>query len=260
MIQTIRSKDRYHLESDWLDTYWHFSFDSYHDPANMNFGPLRVFNDDTFGPAGGFPLHSHREMEIVTYIIDGALEHHDDLGNTGVIRPGEIQRMSAGTGVRHSEYNHSKKDPVHLVQLWITPAVQHLQPSWEQKSFSLADRSGKLLPIAVPAGKNGKASRAPCKFIRTRRSILPCSRPANPPRTRLPKAAALTFFDRWQITTQRRDARAGRPGAGCKRTRIATFRRGGRDRRGFPATRFAVISDGKASNYSAPSVSSRPLC
>lgn len=155
MIQTIRSKDRYHLESDWLDTYWHFSFDSYHDPANMNFGPLRVFNDDTFGPAGGFPLHSHREMEIVTYLIDGALEHRDDLGNTGVIRPGEIQRMSAGTGVRHSEYNHSKKEPVHLVQLWITPAVHRLQPSWEQKSFSLADRSGKLLPIAVPAGKNG---------------------------------------------------------------------------------------------------------
>jgi quercetin 2,3-dioxygenase len=155
MIQTIRSKDRYHLESDWLNTYWHFSFDTYHDPANMNFGPLRVFNDDTFAPAGGFPMHAHREMEIVTYLIDGALEHRDDLGNTGVIRPGVIQRMSAGAGVRHSEYNHSKKDPVHLVQLWITPAVNRLQPSWEQKSFSLADRSGKLLPIAVPSSKNG---------------------------------------------------------------------------------------------------------
>ena len=154
MIQTIRSKDRYHLESDWLNTYWHFSFDHYHDPANMNFGPLRVFNDDTFAPAGGFPTHGHREMEIVTYLIDGALEHRDDLGNTGVIRPGEIQRMSAGTGVRHSEYNHSKNDPVHLVQLWITPTVKGLPPSWEQKSFSLADRSGKLLAIAVPASKN----------------------------------------------------------------------------------------------------------
>ena len=154
MIQMIRSNERYHAETDWLKTYWHFSFDHYHDPKNMNFGPLRVFNDDVVAPAGGFPLHGHREMEIVTYIIEGALEHKDNMGNIGVIRPGEIQRMSTGTGVRHSEYNASKKDPVHLVQLWIMPTVQHLQPSWEQKSFSLADRSGKLLPIAVPAGKN----------------------------------------------------------------------------------------------------------
>jgi len=158
MIQTIRSKDRYHLETDWLSTNWHFSFDSYHDPNNMNFGPLRVFNDDTVAPAGGFPLHSHREMEIVTYIIDGALEHKDSMGNTGVIRPGEIQRMSAGTGVRHSEYNPSGTDHTHLIQLWIMPALQHLRPSWEQKSFSLSDRSGKLLAIAVPAGQNGNTS------------------------------------------------------------------------------------------------------
>jgi redox-sensitive bicupin YhaK (pirin superfamily) len=155
MIQMIRSNERYHAETDWLNTTWHFSFDHYHDPANMNFGPLRVFNDDVVAPAGGFPFHSHREMEIITYVIEGALEHRDDMGNIGVIRPGEIQRMSAGTGVRHSEYNSSKKDPVHLLQLWIMPSVQHLQPSWEQKSFSLADRSGKLLPIAVPAGSNG---------------------------------------------------------------------------------------------------------
>jgi redox-sensitive bicupin YhaK (pirin superfamily) len=158
MIQTIRSEDRYHAETDWLSTNWHFSFDHYHDPENMNFGPLRVFNDDTVAPAGGFPLHSHREMEIVTYIIDGKLEHKDNMGNTGVIRPGEIQRMSAGTGIRHSEYNPSEKDPVHLIQLWIMPATQHLRPSWEQKSFSLSERSGKLLPIAVPAGKNGNTS------------------------------------------------------------------------------------------------------
>jgi quercetin 2,3-dioxygenase len=158
MILTIRSKDRYHLETDWLSTNWHFSFDTYHDPENLNFGPLRVFNDDTVAPAGGFPLHGHREMEIVTYLIDGALEHKDSMGNTGVIRPGEIQRMSAGTGIRHSEFNPSDKHPAHLIQLWITPAVQHLRPSWEQKSFSLSDRSGKLLPIAVPAGKNGQGS------------------------------------------------------------------------------------------------------
>jgi redox-sensitive bicupin YhaK (pirin superfamily) len=155
MIQTIRSKDRYHAESDWLSTNWHFSFADYHDLNNMNFGPLRVFNDDTVAPAGGFPSHAHCDMEIITYVIDGALEHKDNMGNTGVIRPGEIQRMSAGTGIRHSEFNHSKKDPVHLIQLWILPAVQHLRPTWEQKSFSLSERMGKLLPIAVPINQNG---------------------------------------------------------------------------------------------------------
>jgi redox-sensitive bicupin YhaK (pirin superfamily) len=157
MIQTIRSNQRYRFETDWLTTYWHFSFDHYHDPSNMNFGPLRVFNDDVVAPAGGFPMHGHREMEIVTYIIQGALEHKDNMGNIGVIRPGEIQRMSAGTGVLHSEYNPSKKEPVHLIQLWITPSVDGLKPSWEQKSFSLADRTGKLLPIALPAGSNGSS-------------------------------------------------------------------------------------------------------
>jgi quercetin 2,3-dioxygenase len=158
MIQTIRSKDRYHFETDWLSTNWHFSFDHYHDPRNMNFGPLRVFNDDTVSPAGGFPFHSHREMEIITYVIEGALEHKDSMGNTGIIQPGEIQRMSAGTGIRHSEFNPSVKDPVRLLQLWIMPAVQHLRPSWEQKSFSLSGRSGRLLPIAVPVGKNKNGS------------------------------------------------------------------------------------------------------
>jgi redox-sensitive bicupin YhaK (pirin superfamily) len=158
MIRTIRSKDRYHAETDWLSTNWHFSFDHYHDPENMNFGPLRVFNDDTVAPAGGFPFHGHREMEIVTYMIDGALEHKDNVGNTGVIRPGEIQRMSAGTGIRHSEYNASQKQPAHLLQIWIVPSVRNLQPSYEQKSFSLADREGKLVAIAVPLGKNGNGN------------------------------------------------------------------------------------------------------
>jgi redox-sensitive bicupin YhaK (pirin superfamily) len=151
MMQIIRSADRYHFENEWLSTYWHFSFDHYHDPANVSFGPLRVFNDDVIRPAGGFPQHGHREMEIVTYIIEGQLEHRDDLGNVGVISPGEIQRMSAGTGVRHSEYNGSKEKPVHLVQLWLLPAVKNLEPSWEQQRFSPADRTGRLLPIAVPA-------------------------------------------------------------------------------------------------------------
>ena len=155
VIQTIRSKDRYHAETDWLSTNWHFSFDHYHDPNNMSFGPLRVFNDDTIAPAGGFPLHGHREMEIVTYLIEGALEHRDNMGNAGVVRPGEIQRMSAGTGLRHSEYNASTDEPAHLIQLWLLPAERSLQPSYEQKRFSLARRKGKLLPIAAPVGKNG---------------------------------------------------------------------------------------------------------
>lgn len=152
MLQVIRGKDRHHVDAGWLSTYWHFSFDDYYDPDNISFGPLRVFNDDVIQPASGFPLHPHNEMEIVTYVIDGTLEHKDSMGNTGQISPGEIQRMSAGTGLRHSEYNASKTKPVHLVQLWIMPAVDHLKPSWEQKQFSVAARSGKLLPIAVPAG------------------------------------------------------------------------------------------------------------
>jgi redox-sensitive bicupin YhaK (pirin superfamily) len=121
----------------------------------MNFGPLRVFNDDVVAPGRGFPEHGHQDMEVVTYVINGALEHKDNMDNVGVIRPGEIQRMTAGTGVRHSEYNHSKMDPVHFVQLWILPAENNLPPSWDQKSFSLDQRSGKLLQIAVPAGTNG---------------------------------------------------------------------------------------------------------
>jgi hypothetical protein len=160
MIQVIRSDERHHVDAGWLSTYWHFSFDDYYDPNNVSFGPLRVFNDDVIRPSGGFPTHPHREMEIVTYIIDGTLEHRDHMGNIGTIRPGEVQRMSAGTGVRHSEYNPSSTDPVHLVQLWIQPAVKGIPPSWEQKSFSQEKRIGALLPIAVPAGKkaNGAVS------------------------------------------------------------------------------------------------------
>lgn len=151
MIQIVRSQDRYHFETDWLSTYWHFSFDHYHDPANVQFGPLRVFNDDMIRPGGGFPMHSHREMEIVTYVLEGELEHRDSMGNAGRIGAGEVQRMSAGTGVRHSEYNASEKVPLHLVQLWVLPAVKGLEPSWEQKRFTRDERAGRLLPVAVPA-------------------------------------------------------------------------------------------------------------
>ena len=158
MIQIIRSKDRYHFETDWLSTYWHFSFDHYYDPGNVQFGPLRVFNDDVIRAGGGFPLHGHKEIEIVTYVIEGELEHRDSMGNVGRIGPGEVQRMSAGAGVRHSEYNASKEKPLRLVQLWLLPAVKGLVPSWEQKKFTREERAGKLLPVAVPVGSGDTSS------------------------------------------------------------------------------------------------------
>ena len=151
MLQVIRSDERYHFETDWLSTYWHFSFDHYHDPANLHFGPLRVFNDDVVRPGGGFPMHAHREMEILTYVLEGQLEHRDSMGNTGVIGPGEVQRMSTGAGVRHSEYNASKSEPVHLLQFWILPAVKGLEPSWGQLCFTPEERRERLLPVAIPA-------------------------------------------------------------------------------------------------------------
>lgn len=150
MTQIIRAGDRYHHDAGWLSTYWHFSFDHYHDPANIQFGPLRVFNDDVVQPSSGFPMHGHREMEIVTYVLSGTLEHRDSLGNIGQIGPGEVQRMSAGTGIRHSEYNPSETEPLHLLQLWIIPDVRGLAPSWEQKQFTREQRTGRLLPVAVP--------------------------------------------------------------------------------------------------------------
>jgi len=158
MIKIIRSNEHYHNEEDWLSTNWHFSFDHYHDPQNMNFGPLRVFNDDTIQPAKGFGFHPHRDMEIVTYVIDGELEHKDNQGNHGVIQPGEVQRMTAGSGIIHSEYNHSKETPLRLVQLWIFANKRGLEPSWEQRKFSKEERNGRLLPVIVPENAdNGNA-------------------------------------------------------------------------------------------------------
>jgi redox-sensitive bicupin YhaK (pirin superfamily) len=148
MIQIIKNEERYHFESDWLSTYWHFSFDHYYDPQNMGFGPLRVFNDDVVQPSSGFPTHAHSEMEIVTYVLEGELEHKDSTGASDSIRPGEVQRMSAGTGIRHSEYNPSAEQPVHLLQVWIIPAVSNLPPSYEQLRFTKEQRTGKLLAVA----------------------------------------------------------------------------------------------------------------
>ena len=147
-MQIIKAKDRFHLEGDWLSAYWLFSFDRYYDPNNMTFGPLRVFNHDTVQGGGGFPTHSHREMEIVTYVLDGALRHKDSTGGAGLIRAGEVQRMTAGTGVAHSEFNASEKDTVKLLQVWVLPEREGLTPSYEQKQFTAEQRTGALLPIA----------------------------------------------------------------------------------------------------------------
>ncbi|HEX4951706.1 MAG TPA: pirin family protein [Blastocatellia bacterium] len=148
MIQKIAAQDRYHLESDWLSAYWLFSFDRYYNPNNMAFGPLRVFNHDTIKGGAGFPTHPHREMEIVTYVLQGALAHQDSMGGKGLIRPGEVQRMTAGTGVAHSEFNASETDVTKLLQMWVLPERAGLTPSYEQKQFTAEERTGKLLPIA----------------------------------------------------------------------------------------------------------------
>ena len=147
-MRIIRAEDRFHLESDWLSAYWLFSFDRYYDPSNMTFGPLRVFNHDTVKGGGGFPTHPHREMEIVTYVLEGALRHKDSTGGAGLIRAGEVQRMTAGTGVAHSEFNASGEEAVRLLQMWVLPERDGLTPSYEQKRFTTEERAGALLPIA----------------------------------------------------------------------------------------------------------------
>lgn len=146
-IQVIRCEERHHQNFGWLDTRWHFSFAEYHDPANENWGALRVFNDDVIEAGQGFGMHPHRDMEIVTIVLSGELEHKDSLGNRGVIRPGEVQVMSAGRGITHAEYNHSKEKPLHLLQLWIFPRSKGRTPRWEQRVFDDAQRQGKLLPV-----------------------------------------------------------------------------------------------------------------
>ncbi len=153
MIDKIKASDRYHIESDWLSAYWLFSFDRYYDPANLGFGPLRVFNHDQVAPGAGFPTHPHREMEIVTYILEGALTHKDSTGGRGLIHTGEVQRMTAGTGIAHSEINTSLDQKVRLLQMWVHPATDGLTPSYEQKQFTPEDRLGKLLPIASGQSK-----------------------------------------------------------------------------------------------------------
>jgi len=158
VIRVIPAAERYHFQSDWLSTYWHFSFDNYYDPDNVSFGSLRVFNDDTIAPGGGFPEHAHREMEILTYVLEGQLEHRDSLGNRGVIGAGEVQRMSAGTGIRHSEFNASKTEPVHLLQFWIHPCGA--RPETLVGAEAIHTRAAPLAPAGRslrPAARGGVA-------------------------------------------------------------------------------------------------------
>ncbi len=150
-----KAGDRGRVKIDWLQSYHTFSFGSYHDPNFMGFRSLRVINDDVVSPGGGFATHGHRDMEIITYVLSGALAHEDSLGTGAVIYPGEVQRMSAGTGIQHSEFNNSDTEPVHLLQIWILPDTLNLPPCYEQKSFPTAEKQGKLRLVAARDGRDG---------------------------------------------------------------------------------------------------------
>jgi len=158
MINIRRSEDRGGGDYGWLNTRYTFSFNTYHDPKFMGFRSLRVINEDHVAAGQGFPMHPHRDMEIITYILEGALEHKDSLGTGSVIRPGDGQRMSAGSGIRHSEANPSKTDAAHLLQIWILPDREDIKPSYEQKAFPAEEKRGKLRLIASPDGKNGSVT------------------------------------------------------------------------------------------------------
>jgi hypothetical protein len=158
MIKIRKAHERGHADHGWLDTWHTFSFADYHDSEQMGYSSLRVINDDRVAPGVGFPTHSHRDMEIVTYVLSGALEHRDSMGNGTVIRPGEVQRMSAGTGISHSEFNASPSEAVHLLQIWIMPEKRGITPSYEQKFFDAAEKLGKLRLVASPDGSEGSVA------------------------------------------------------------------------------------------------------
>jgi redox-sensitive bicupin YhaK (pirin superfamily) len=147
LIQLIPSSARHITDNGWLLSRFSFSFADYNDPDNMNFGAIRVFNDDVIQPESGFGMHPHRDMEIISYIIEGTLEHKDSMGNIGLVEAGEVQRITAGTGILHSEYNTSSTDQVHLLQMWVLPKERGLTPSWEQRKFTKAQQLNQLLPV-----------------------------------------------------------------------------------------------------------------
>ncbi len=155
MITIRKSDDRGRANHGWLDTHFTFSFADYFDPEHVQFRTLRVMNDDRVAGGGGFPMHPHRDMEIVTYVLEGALQHRDSMGNGSVIKPGDIQYMSAGTGVTHSEANASKTEPVHLYQIWMMPDKRGHQPAYDQKNFTEEEKRGKLRLLASPDGREG---------------------------------------------------------------------------------------------------------
>lgn len=158
MFAIRRAEERGHVNHGWLNSYHTFSFGDYYDPRHMGFSNLRVINDDTVSPRGGFGTHGHRDMEIISYVLDGALRHEDSLGNGSVIRPGDVQRMSAGTGVRHSEFNASDLEAVHFLQIWLIPEVNGLKPSYEQKAFSDEDKRGRLRLVGSRDGREGSVT------------------------------------------------------------------------------------------------------
>ena len=154
-IRARRAAERGHARYNWLDTWHTFSFNTYYDPAHMGFRALRVINEDWVQPGEGFGMHGHEDMEIITYVLEGALEHRDSLGTGSVLRPGEFQHMSAGTGIRHSEFNPSVAEPVHLYQIWLLPDRKGLPPSYDQKTFPEAEKRGRLQLVTSPDARDG---------------------------------------------------------------------------------------------------------
>jgi hypothetical protein len=158
MVNIRRAADRGHARLDWLNSFHTFSFGEYHDPQHMGISNLRVINDDFIAPCRGFGMHGHDNMEIVTYVLEGALQHRDSMGNGSIIRPGDVQRMSAGTGVRHSEVNASEREPVHLLQIWLLPNARDVAPGYAQQHFSAEERRGRLALLLSPDGRDGSIS------------------------------------------------------------------------------------------------------